>query len=349
MRYADRDDVPAELLSALKDPYYTEGLKDHFQGLPDRYRANHFSVTTLIRSGRQVALGSRHGDKVLHDPLDGMWRLFGHVIHSIMENHGKAEDPDAMIELRVGHEIEGFYAHGQADLYLPGSYKIRDYKVTKAEAMLYDDKDEHVQQLNLLAALFRLNGHPVEELELVFVFRNHDPRKYVEGGRYPKEAVMVSPVPVWDYERAEQFLRDRVRLHIEASKTKDEDLAECTDKERWQGPPLYKVYKLNPDGSRQMKAKATVETKLGAEDWLDAHLEELEAAHNEREAKRIAKLVKAQDPKPFERPEFEIVELPGKPIKCFFCEIADFCSQRQVEIEAEKDSQDDQEKPESYN
>ena len=51
-KYIDRPDLPGPILTALLDPYYQEGLNEHFESLPDKIKKKvngcpHFSVTTL--------------------------------------------------------------------------------------------------------------------------------------------------------------------------------------------------------------------------------------------------------------------------------------------------------------
>lgn len=330
-KYIDRPDLPGPILTALLDPYYQEGLNEHFESLPDKIKKKvdgcpHFSVTTLARPARQRVLHNRHHDKVLLDPLkDGFWRMFGHVIHAILE---KSADADHLVEERLGCFVEvkvmgkkkRVYLHGQADLYDFRLKRIQDYKISKAEALYYENKDEYVFQLNALAYIFRQNGHPVENLQNVYLLRNYDARRYVEGGKYPAEQVVVVDIPVWDSERIKRAIIERIHKHLTCEILKDEELPPCSPQERWESPTLYKAYKMDK-GEPQKRAKITSESRMEVEDFI---------RDNSTDAKG----------KPV---NYSVKEVAGEGVRCRFCDIAEFCEQRKTELARLAEAGDEQE------
>jgi hypothetical protein len=65
-------------------------------------------------------------------------------------------------------------------------------------------------------------------------------------------------------------------------------------------------------------------------------------SHNEREKKRVAKLKKAQLPKPFVEPKFTIIKIEANPVGCSFCDVREFCNQYQEWESKKMQSQDDE-------
>jgi hypothetical protein len=357
--------IPGPLAEALVDPYYSEGLDEHFLTLPkdvqETWKDAHFSATTLPRSPRQRVLIHRHSHKVIMDPLTEFWKMFGHVVHSILEKHGK-KLPGELIEKRIGRvfrdipvelrtksggtvtEYRDVYVHAQLDRYTPNrAYtkgRVQDWKLTKAESQLYDDKFENHAQLNVIGYLARLEGMPVTDLENVYLFRNWDARMVREGSKYPEEQFKIVKVPIWSDEKCEKYIRDRAKVHLQAEALKDEELPHCTDAERWKGQPWYRIVKLDhKTGEPQQKAKAKADSMIEAQDKIDALVEEeqrkLIDANN--------KLAKPKDESEVlkKTPTFIIQERPAKAVRCGFCEIWQFCNQRQDELKLEEPDGDE--------
>lgn len=346
-KYTDRHDLPGPLLRALQDPYYVEGLNDHFDQFPEelrrKYRENNFSATTLPRSPRQKALNDRHSHRVLLDPLANFWKMMGHVIHSILEKHG---DEGAIIEQRLGVELtigRGYgakvvYVHGQVDEYNPRTATIRDWKITSAMSMAHPTRREYEAQLNILAHLFRINGFPVEAVENTYLFKDWSSKNVRDDPDhwYPKEQVLTRSVNLWTEEAIESYIIERVSLHMQAKRLADSDLPLCTDEERWMRNPRYKAYKFDPKkGERQVKAKFMTESLEEMNAWL---------SHPDNAFERA----KGPDKKNTDLPDlmkpikYEVLEQRAKPARCEFCEIAAFCNQRQSEL-AQDDPEEEEE------
>lgn len=338
-----RDDVPAPLLRALTDPKYVESLTDHFDAQHDVVKgAKSISVTTLPRSARQRILEERHGREVTVDPVsDGFWKMFGSMIHLILERY---PDEGDLIEVRKGIMVNGVYLHGQADRLTGAALDIlQDYKIVKAESMLYGDKREYHAQLNVLRRIFELNGHKISKLENIYIFRNFDPRMVKEGTMYPKDHFLVMNIPIWPDKVVDAYIRERIEHHVSSEQFSDDDLPFCTDDERWMGLPQFLAYKVDTDKAsgekkRQSKSKYRSTSNLDVQEWL------------EDPANKFAKLkVKGKntdqpdESKPF---EFEIVERKAKPTRCSFCHFFQWCNQRKAEV-ASQSTEDSAEEDEA--
>lgn len=352
VQYSERTDLPDALLKALKDDSYSDGLEDHFDQLPPEIRKRfkyQLSTTTLARSPRQRLLFNRHSSKLTVDPLSEIWRMFGRVIHFILEHYGNKAD---MLEKRFGiivpvlvrgKRIE-VYVHGASDrTVVHGDGLVQDYKVTKAESMLYGEKEDHHAQLNVLSYILKKNGFKISKLQNIFLFRNWEERNVKDGSLYPKECVITSEVPMWSDAKTLKYITDRVIVHISAEKLDDYDLPDCTDKERWVLPPTYKVYKMTTEKVKddseegfhlvekpQMKSKFKSPSRLEAEAWTET---------DENSFERLKEKGRnTAEPDPTKPIKWFIKELRSKPTRCFFCEIFQFCNQRQAELKLEAES-----------
>lgn len=338
--YKEREDIPAPVMRALMDPAYYEGLAEFKSRIPEgvaRRTKLQLSVTTLSKSPRQRILFNRHSSKLLIDPLAEMYRMFGRVVHSILE---KFPQPGDVIEERVGSMFLGdIYVHGQADRYIPGERKLQDWKCSKAITLTYPDKDEYHAQLNVLSVLFGRNAHPVEHLENVFILRDWSPGFVKEGSLYPKEPIIVIPIPVWESDRVTDYIRTRAKAHRDAENLADDDLPFCSDHERWMTDDMFRVVKKTPDGEMQKIAKYKSNSQIDAEDKL----KELAEAERDKILAANAAKTKPKDISQLVFPSFVIDKRPGVPRKCFHCEMRPFCNQFKAEEAAGRFGQPEEE------
>jgi hypothetical protein len=180
----------------------------------------------------------------------------------------------------------------------PDGWAITDWKVGSVwESM--DVKPEREQQLNLYAALLRLNGFtPVVKLENGFVFRDWSKRRARREQDYPQHQFQRIPSPVWTPERAQMFLVERTALQMAAQG----DPPECTLGEKWQKPAAWAVMK-SPTAKR---ASAVLYSEREAMEWLGE--------------------AKESRPKPWRLGKIEY--RPTEPIRCLdYCRVVSFCEQ----------------------
>lgn len=100
-------------------------------------------------------------------------------------------------------------------------------------------KEEWEQQLNLYAHLLRLTGAHVETIQIVAIYRDWSKNKAFDSN-YPSAQVQFFIVPLWSNEVAENFLLERVRLHMKAEAG---EVLPCTPEERWERPTRFAVMK----------------------------------------------------------------------------------------------------------
>ena len=246
-----------------------------------------FSVTDLIQPPQITQLTRRHWDEIEIDASERIWVLLGSAIHYILE---KGKVPESQREQILRAEIDGLTITGRVDL--SHQLKTSDYKVTSVWSQVFEPegrKDWHAQ-LNLYRWLRLKNSLPTDKLEVCAILRDWQQSKSNDED-YPKVPVSVIPVPVWPDEKVESYLKDRIRMHLEAQTLSDGDLPLCTDEDMWSKPTTYAVMKPG--------RKTAVKVCVSMEDAVSI----------------------------LEPPEF-IVTRPGKRTRCEgYCDVAPFCTQ----------------------
>lgn len=333
MKFINTETTPRPILRAFMDNKYQRDLDDHMESIPDSIKreinGRMLSVTTLAKSPRQRLLEKRHYTKVTIEPRDMWWTFLGKIIHEVLEKHA---EPGDVIEERVGSvfDIRGVgkaYIHGQADRITGaqstehyGPNKLNDWKWTKLRALGYDKSDYHMQ-VNILAHLLEKSNIRVKPPYYdTYLLKDWDP-KFYRGplGDYPYNPWIVSEADVWTKDEVLRYIQNRAFLHFSAEDLPDDGLPYCTDTELWRSLPIYKIFKLNLDGSKQKKAKARKSTKIEANEWIRN-----EGAKPDSKGKIGS---------------YDIQMVPQKAMKCTFCVCKPWCNQYQEEqgIESEDD------------
>ena len=294
MRLTNNFGLPETIVNAVNRPTYTK-------------EGANMSVTELLGSPRIVQLKRRHWDELEQDASEMVWSLFGTAIHHILE-HGKAENH--VIEQRLHAKVDGWHISGAIDLQVvtPEGIEISDYKTTSAYKVMAGSMDWE-EQLNIYAYLVESQKKvPVTKIQIVAIVRDWSAREaaYKEG--YPKAPIVVIDIPLWPFENREQFIRDRITAHSDATfaQETDEELPECTPKDMWERPRSFATMK---DGGVRAKS-------------VHASKEEAEKAW--AEIKDYTK--------------YKIIERPGERVRCQgYCQVSKFCSQYQQFLNQSKE------------
>lgn len=266
--------LPSPLVDAVKNDSYSSGGAD-------------FSVTTLLKPPRIVTLEKEFSEALEEDASDRIWALLGQSIHSILERSG---DP-AYSERRLFITIDGVKISGQVDYFKDGV--VSDYKVTTAWKFKQGEiPPEFIEQCNAYAELLRQNGHEVKRLEIIGILRDFSKLEAMRTDDYPRKQVVNKTVPLWSSEKTMAFLRERVRLHLEARNT----LPECSPEERWSKPTKWAVMEKGKERAKKL--------------WDDPLLAGQHAAENKN---------------------YFVEVRPGVHTRCsFYCKVQNFCQQYQT-------------------
>jgi hypothetical protein len=227
MKQTNKFNLPDAIARAVANDPYTNGGAD-------------YSVSSLLKPARIVALEKKHWDDLEEDVSDRIWSMFGQAMHVIAERANEK----GIAERRLFIEVDGKKISGGMDLY-HGDGILTDYKTTSVYKVKDGVPDEYVKQLNCYAEILRQNGHVVKKLEIIAILRDWSKLGALRESDYPQSQVLRLEVPVWESTRALGFIKTRVALH-EAAKA---SLPECAPEDRWARPDSWAV-KKTPDAAR---------------------------------------------------------------------------------------------------
>lgn len=296
MKLTNKFSLPETFVRALekKNAAYDSGQVD-------------VSVTQMINSPRIDRLRKRHYADIEKDLSEELWALFGSTVHSILED---GADPNHIVEERLFAELQGWKFSGAIDVqevHSDNTISIKDFKVTTTFAVMKggsEPKKEWLEQLNIYKYLVEKNkGVKVKDLTIIAILRDWSSSKAKREELYPKAAILPIPIPMWDYEQTEDFIRSRIIAHQEAE-IMDEagyELPLCSSAEQWETGRTYAIKK--------------------------PHLKRAASVHPSREE---AEAILSTMTNPT---QYEIVERDGRKTRCEgnWCQVAPWCTQWQTE------------------
>ena len=242
------------------------------QGLPQALVdaiANHshqgadYSASMLTSSPRQLWLKKRHQDELSEDVSDRIWAIFGTAVHAIIE---QASPENSLTEEYMEKEIlPGVKISGKPDLYKDGI--ISDWKTVSVWSLVFLDDEkihEYESQLNTYAYLFRNYGFEVKGLEIIMLMRDWQASKAKFDPQYPQSQVHRLPIKLWSHERAEDYIIGRIESLEAYRDTPDNELPECTEKERWAKPSKWALMKTGRKSAIKLyDTKPEIELEAG--------------------------------------------------------------------------------------
>jgi hypothetical protein len=252
----------------LPEPLYRALKTERKKPVPGRY-----SVTSLIDSPLRRILSIRHHDEVVDEASDSMWALLGKAVHYVIEKGN--EDTETKFEV----PFEGATIVGVIDYHKDG--KVLDWKITSAWSAIFSDDHKYENQIQLYGLLLQMMNLPVTSLSIYMILRDWNKRERMKNPDYPEIPFKEISYPVWERDRSESYLRERVSLLKEADKVAcGSNLSEipptlfCTPEERWQKKTTYAVKK-----SKEGRAVRVVEDEDAAENICRMEIERTKAQH----------------------------------------------------------------------
>jgi hypothetical protein len=286
MKITNKHNVPETLVALASREYYSKGKAD-------------YSVTEIISPPRIQRLRKKHYEEMEQDVSDMLWSLLGSALHVVAE---RGQREGYTTEERLFVEIDGVTLSGAIDIQksTPEGILITDYKFTSAWAIRQDKFDWEAQQ-NIYAWLVRkVKKTPVVGVQICALIRDWSRREAAVKADYPQAPIQVLDLPLWDDERAEAYILDRLNAHRASKVSADwgEELPPCSDEDRWMRDTQYAV-------KREGRKTA------------------IRVLDSEEEAKALAEKEKG------------FVEIrKGEPIRCVnnFCGVNQWCSQYQASL-----------------
>ena len=192
-------------------------------------------MTKLIDSPHRQKLRKQFADYIVEDVSDILFRLFGQGVHAALER----SDDQAIVEERLFMEVDGWSLSGAFDRLYTAQCLLQDYKVTSV--FKAGGSDDWTKQMNILRQLCIANGHKVNRMEIVAIFRDFKKSEAKRKENYPRAGAAVIPVEIWDDDRAMAFIRERIAAHKAAA---NGEPTACTDEERWASETTYALTKI---------------------------------------------------------------------------------------------------------
>ncbi len=242
-------------------------------------------VTELINPPLCKKLTLENWDTITADASEFLWSLLGTGIHSVLAK----DEVDVLIEKRITAPIYDEILSGQIDRFIKKTQTIADYKSTSVWSYLFGIKPEWVSQLNLYKYLLETTGYTVKRLTINMILRDWQMSKAVQSD-YPKIPFAVIDIPVWDRDKTNAYITERVKIH-------QAEPIPCSPDERWQRKSTFAVMKEGRKSAVRVK-----DSQEEAQDYLDTE-------------------VKAVDQK-----KCQVVERVGEALKCkSYCLVRDIC------------------------
>ena len=143
---------------------------------------------------------------------------------------------------------------------------IIDYKVTSVWSVIYG-KPEWENQLNCYAYL--ASKTKVGSLKICAILRDWN-RRDAEKKDYPKAPIVFVDIPLWDKNKTEECIKERIRMHQEAQISFDlnEDVGLCSDEDMWKKNDTWAVKKKG-----QKRAIRVLDSEEEANNYIDWHNE----------------------------------------------------------------------------
>jgi hypothetical protein len=275
MKITNELGLPEAIVNAIRSDDYEPGHAD-------------ISVTSLISPPQKRAIEKQHRDQIVQDASDMLWALMGKAMHKILED---GADPDAEHEVRYYATHDDYVISGQFDRYDLESGTLQDYKFSSVWEYIYGLKHERIAQLNVLAWLLRENGMTVNEIEVVFLFRDWSKSKAKFDQSYPQHQMERIKVDMWSEDQVHNFLSKRLEAHFVTI-----PVPQCSDEDRWAKPTKYAVMKKG-----RKSAVRVLDSAVDATQYIET--------------------MKDQSP-------YSIEVRPGENTRCeYYCAAAPFCPQ----------------------
>ena len=203
--------------------------------------AGTLSATTLLKGDKEIVLYDRHFEELEQDAADLVWATFGTALHTVME---KSED-DAFKEEAFSVDVDGWKVTGRVDRYDLQKEILEDWKTAAVWKVINGDfKDWKAQGLTY-AWLMKQSGLIVNRCRFVALLKDHSKSKAKTDKSYPQKPVFIYEFDVTenDLEETEKRIRAKIKSVTEAYKLGDDDIAPCSEEERWATATKYAVMK----------------------------------------------------------------------------------------------------------
>lgn len=243
-------------------------------------RTNVISVTSLLKSIRQIVLSSRiepvEAQKedivnllasrigtAIHNSVEDAWTQNAHqaltdlgypakAVERVKVNPTETEPKDIPIhfEVRTEKAVGNWIVSGQFDIVFEGA--VHDVKSTSVYTYINQTNDDkYIKQMSIYRWL---NPEKITKDHgyIQFVFKDWQKHMAQGKGRYPSLPVLEYKLKLDGIANTESWVRQKLNQIDMYINTPESELPKCTPDELWQGAPKYKYY-ANPTSTRASK------------------------------------------------------------------------------------------------
>jgi hypothetical protein len=214
--------------------------KGHYVSLGD------YSVTGIIQPPRITALQKRHGEESEPTFKSQIASFMGTAIHMYAERMLRMANAKYNNLYKLERSITIPYIKCQDDYRLiSGKFDILmadkhlyDIKTANVWKVIFDPDhiDWHNQQ-NLYDYLLKQRGVNLKSLNIICFFKDWKQGEALRNKAMPQNQVVEYNLSKWTTTQQEDYLVDRMELHIAEEDTPDENLPACSREDRWERFP----------------------------------------------------------------------------------------------------------------
>jgi hypothetical protein len=303
--------------------------KDNYEHNDDPYT---ISATGLLNSTKQIILASRVPSSVeqvnvntlaasrlgsaVHDSIEQAWSgkdlkqllervgipksISGEVVVNPTPEHLKKHPTcyPVYMEQRASKKVGKYTVSGKFDFVIDG--RVDDFKTTGTYTWINSTNNE---KFAMQGSIYRwLNPDIItqDEMAIQYIFTDWKAMQARTDPKYPKCKILTQHLPLKSILETEKFITSKL---AELDKHWDADEANipiCSDEELWRSAPVHKYYK-NP-------------AKLS------------------RSTKNFDNLTEANAQFAQDGGVGKIVSVPGKVMRCLYCDAVDICKQKDTYI-----------------
>jgi hypothetical protein len=295
--------------------------RDEYQHDP---RTNVISVTSLLKSTRQIVLGMRAvpaETQLMEDISNRLASRIGTSLHNSIElswteNHEQAlldlgypkravgrvlinpepgdVDEDSIplyFEKRTEKQVGNWIISGQFDLIY--DHEVMDVKSTSVFTYINRTNDLKYSQQGSLYRWLNPELISKDTAAIQFIFKDWNKNMVKNDPKYPQLPVMEHRVPLMSVAQTDLFVMNKLMDIDKFMNAPEEDIPLCTDEDLWRRDTQYKYYS-KPDAKRASK-----------------NFTSLADAHMHLATKGVG----------------EVREVKSQPMACKYCPAAANCSQ----------------------
>jgi len=263
-----------------------------------------YSVTDLLKPPKIMHLMRRHRHELPpQEPESIVDSFIGSGVHNLFEfslRKARVKRPDGrdyIVEQRLWDKFLERKVTGKFDVWCDEI--LYDFKVTKTWKYIFGDFEDYEKQLNLYSFMASLIGIETRELYIIALFKDFQKGKTFDKG-YPKEQILLLPIKHWTRAVQEKFLLTRLQSMIDAESVSDEELPDCTDRDRWLKDEKWAV--MEPGKTRATRL-------LDSEAKVDSYL-----AWRKKTGKELT--------------DYSVDHRPGSYMRCeSYCPVRQWCTQ----------------------